>query len=602
MAQLVAHLVWDQGVARSSRVIPTIQPRTTEKGISPVEGYIVKHAFRHFLPAAILTGIIVELRVITDGIIVSHLIGPSALSAINFYMPLDSALEAMISIFALGASFLAARRMGRQDYRGASHLFATSLIGTTAIIALLTALCALFLQPLVSLLASGEASVVRDYTATYLRWMLPTFLVMAPNIVLRCFVNIDGKPRLVTASILTSFLLNPFLDVILIRFTGLGIAGAAIATLLSDLAGLAILVVHFLRKKTSFRFQMPASWASLLRASILIGIPLAASQFLFAALDLVLNRIVLFFKGMDGIFIWAVVMEMISLCEMFIVGVAEMNQSFGGMLLGSSDFKAFRAYVRRTLRFLCITLLAISVFLLAFPQLFFTLFGADGETAILTEGCRVLRIMSLLLVPLSLITFFENIHAIVGRERLALTFEIAQAAAMVGVPLVAGLICPALFWWSFPLQALLLFAIQLTWTWRIQKREHNVRAPFLEEVFPTDVEADFSVNFTRKSVDMTMEKIRKIAAICELPAGKENALVNSCGDLMNRLLVRRASDKSMRNGFEIRLVDKPDQTQVTFKTIGRPLQLMTEPLDQSGDRIDYKYLYGVNVTYLAFQK
>ena len=421
-----------------------------------MEGYIVKHAFRHFLPAAILTGIIVELRVITDGIIVSRLIGPSALSAINFYMPLDSALEAMISIFALGASFLAARRMGRQDYSGASHLFTVSLVCTSAIITLLTALFFLFSQPLVSLLASGEASVVRDYTATYLRWMLPTFLVMAPNIVLRCFVNIDGKPRLVTASILASFLLNPFLDVILIRFTGLGIAGAAIATLLSDLAGLAILVVHFLRKKTSFRFQMPASWASLLRASFLIGIPLAASQFLFAALDMVLNRIVLFFKGMDGIFIWAVVMEMISLCEMFIVGVAEMNQSFGGMLLGSSDFKAFRAYVRRTLRFLCITLLTISVFLLAFPQLIFTLFGADGETAILTEGCRVLRIMSLLLVPLSLITFFENIHAVVGRERLALTFEIAQAAAMVGVPLVAGLICPALFWWSFPLQALLL--------------------------------------------------------------------------------------------------------------------------------------------------
>lgn len=77
------------------------------------EGYIVKHAFRHFLPAAILTGTIVELRVITDGIIVSRLIGPSALSAINFYMPLDSTLEAIITIFSLGASFLAAGRMGR---------------------------------------------------------------------------------------------------------------------------------------------------------------------------------------------------------------------------------------------------------------------------------------------------------------------------------------------------------------------------------------------------------------------------------------------------------------------------------------------------------
>ena len=283
-----------------------------------MEGYIVKHAFRHFLPAAILSGTIVELRVITDGIIVSRLIGPSALSAINFYMPLDSTLEAIITIFAFGASFLAAGRMGRQDYRGASQLFSVSLTCTSAFIVLLTGLFVLFFQPLVSLLASSEASVVRDYTATYLRWMLPTFLIMAPNSVLRAFVNIDGRPRLVTASILVSFLLNPVLDYVMIRFVGLGMAGAAITTLISDLAGFTVVVVYYLRKQSSFRFKMPAGWAKLLRASLLVGIPLAASQFLFAALDLILNRIVLFFKGVDGIFIWAVVMEVVSLCEMLI--------------------------------------------------------------------------------------------------------------------------------------------------------------------------------------------------------------------------------------------------------------------------------------------
>ena len=567
-----------------------------------MEGYTVKHAFRHFLPAAILTGTIVELRVITDGIIVSRLIGPSALSAINFYLPLDSLLEAMISIFSFGASFLAAGRMGRQDYRGASHLFTVALVCTSAIIALLTALSALFFQPLVSLLASGEASVVRDYTATYLLWMLPTFLVMAPNSVLRAFINIDGKPRLVTASILVSFLLNPILDYVLIRFAGLGIAGAAIATLISDLAGLAIVAVYFVRKQTSFRFQMPAAWASMLRASFFIGIPLAASQLLFAALDLVLNRIVLFFKGTDGIFIWAVVMQVISLCEMLIEGVTEMNQSIGGMLLGASDFKAFRAYVRRTLRFLWITLLVISLFLLAFPQALFTLFGVDGESATFAEGCRVLRIMSLFIIPLSLLTFFENIHAVVGRERLALTFELVQAAAMAGVPLITGLIQPALFWWSFPIQALLLFMAQMAWTRRIQWREHNVRAPFLEEVYPTDVEADFTVEYTRKSIDRNLEKIRKIAAICDLPTEKEKSLINNCEELMNRLFVRRAADKSMRSGFEIRLVDKPDRAQVTFKTIGRPLQLAPEVADGHSERIDYKYLYGVNVTCMEYQK
>ena len=567
-----------------------------------MEEYIVKHAFRHFLPAAILTGIIVELRVITDGIIVSRLIGPSALSAINFYMPLDSTLEAIITIFAFGASFLAAERMGRQDYRGASHLFSVSLICTSVFVVLLTGLFILFFQPLVSLLASSEASVVRDYTATYLRWMLPTFVIMAPNSILRAFVNIDGRPRLVTVSILVSFFLNPILDYVMIRFTGLGIAGAAIATMISDLAGLAVVVVYYLRKQTSFRFQIPPGWAKLLRASLLVGIPLAASQFLFAALDLLLNRIVLFFKGADGIFIWAVVMEVVSFCEMLIEGVAEMNQSIGGMLLGSSDFNAFRAYVRRTMRFVCISLFAISALLLVFPQVLFTLFGVDSEAATLEEGCRVLQIMALYVIPLSLITFFENIHAVVGRERLALTFELVQAFAMAAVPFVVGLVYPALFWWSFPLQALIVFAVQMASTWRIQRKKHNVRAPFLEEVFPTDVEADFNVQYNSKSVEGTMEDIRTIAAVCELPAGKEASLVSSCEDLMNKLLDRRKMDKSMRSGFEIRLVDKPDLTRVSFKTVGRPLQIEPDQARIQDNRIDYKYMYGVNVTHLEFQK
>lgn len=50
------------------------------------------------------------------------------------------------------------------------------------------------------------------------------------------------------------------------------------------------------------------------------------------------------------------------------------------------------------------------------------------------------------------------------------------------------------------------------------------------------------------------------------------------------------------------LVDKPDQTQVTFKTVGRPAQLELEQIDSGSDRIDYKYLYGVNVTFLEFMK
>lgn len=587
-----------------------------------MEGYIIKHAFRYFLPAAILTGIIMQLRIITDGIIVSHLVGPDALSAINLYMPLEEGIYALISIIALGASFLGAEQMGRQNYKRASHYFTVSLAGSGILVAAVVALSLLFFQPLVSLLAGNHESIVREYLASYLLYMLPTFLVMAPNSILRYFINIDGKPRLVTASILTSFVLNPVLDIVLIRYTGAGISGAAIATFLSDLAGMAVLVVFSSGKKSIFRLRMPKDWMKTFLSSMQAGIPLAASMFLLAILDWALNRIVFHFRGESGLYIWAVVMQVMSLCEMVIEGVSEMNQAIGGTMLGASDFQSFHAFLKRTQRFVLLILISITALLLAFPQSLFFLFGAGDDPALNAEGCRCLRIVSVFVVPYFLVTFYENIHALVGRGRLALVFEVLQAGMMAAVPLVAGLIVPGHFWWAFPLLGAILFGLQMGAGLRIQQRMHNVSAPFLTEVFPVDVEAGFDVAYSRESIDETMEKIQTIASICELPDGKEMRLVICCEELMNNLLDRKQSEGSLQGAFDVRIVDKTDLTQVTFRAAGKPFNPITrfdeeayvrflndesidlelEMVNKLCDRIAHKYMFGVNYTWLDFKK
>ena len=595
----------------------------SQKDQLPVEGYIIKHAFRHFLPAAILTGIILQVRIITDCIIVGHLIGPDGLSAINLYIPLEEIVYSLISILAVGASFLSAQCIGRQDYQGASHYYTISLASTGALAVLLVAVIAIFFQPVINLLAGGEESLVRSYTFTYTLYMLPTFVVMAPNSILRYFVNIDGKPRLVTVSILVSFLLNPILDYVLIRFADLGMAGAALATFTSDLAGLGILAMHFLRgHSTFFRLRLSADWPKVLGSSVRMGIPLSASLFLLAAISAVLNRLVFHFKGAEGLYVWSVIVQIVSLCEMLLEGVSDMNQSIGGTLLGSCDFKSFRVYVRRTLRFVQLTLLGITVLLLVFPNTVFTLFGADGEQSVSPEARHCLRIMALYLYPYMQLTFFENIHSLVQRERLSLAFQTLQAAGLALLPLLAGLFFPSLFWWSFPLLAAVLCTAQYLSTRWIQKKKGNVQAPFLVNAFPTDVEADFDVEYTRESVDATMEKIQTVATICELPSGKEMFLNICCEDLMNNLLLRKAADESLRGSMEIRIVDKPELTRVTFKTAGKPfnpvirfddtayerfckdepLDLELELVNKLCDRIDHHYLYGVNITSVEFLK
>ena len=563
-----------------------------------MDSYIIKHAFRHFLPAAILTGIILQVRIITDCIIVGHLIGPDAVSAINLYIPLEEIVYSLICVVVLGASFLGAECVGRQDYREASHYYTVSLVSTGALVTVLVAGIALFFQPVISLLAGSGDSVIRSSTATYTLWMLPTFLVMAPNSVLRYFVNIDGKPRLVTLSILVSFLLNPILDYVLIRFAGMGMAGAALATLVSDLAGMGVLAVFFMARRSLFRLRMPKDWARVLRSSAQMGVPLSASLFLMAIVVGALNRIVLHFQGASGLYVWAVAQQIVALCEMFLEGISDMNQSIGGTLLGSGDFKSFNAYVRRTLRFVQLTILAVTVCLLLFPGVALSLFGEGEDGGGMAGSCRILRIMSLFLFPYMQLLFYENVHSLVRRERLSLAFQVLYAAGLLLLPLAAGLFWPALFWWSFPLLAALLCAAQLVTARRIQHREGNVRAPFLAEAFPIDVEADFTVEYNRESMTAVLEQIRTVADICELPGGKGTTLTVCCEEVMNKLLARKVSDGSMQGNFEIRIVDKPELTQVSFKAGGTPFN----PVVSECDRVTHQYLYGVNVTVLEFYK
>lgn len=586
----------------------------------PVGSYIIKRALRHFLPAAILTGIILQVRIITDCIIVGHLVGPEAVSAINLYIPLEETFYALLCFLTLGASFLGAEHAGRQDSLRASHYFVVSLAGTGALAVVLVGLIVLFFQPVISLLAGSGDSLIRSYTATYTLCMLPTFLVMAPNSVLRYFVNNDGHPRLVTASILVSFLLNPVLDYVLIRFAGLGMAGAAIATLVSDVAGLAVLVFHFVPGRTSLRLRMPADWPRVLASSIRMGIPLAGYPLLLAVVSVLLNRIVLHFIGEPGLFIWSVAVQVISFCEMFLEGISDMNQSIGGSLLGSCDYKAFDEYARRALRFVRVTMTAVTLLLLFFPRGVFALFGA-GDHAAGEDAENALRILALYLLPDLQLVFFTNIYALVRQERLSLVFEILQAAGLALFPVLAGLFFPALFWWSIPLMGVVLCIMQRLAAIRIQRRERNVRAPFLVKAFPAEVEADFDVSYTRGSVDETMEKIRTVALICELPAGKEMFLTICCEELMNNLLLERGATGGQER-FEVRIVDKPDTTQVSVKSVGKPfnpvlrfdedaaerilrgepVQLELEMVNKLSDRIDHRYMFGVNITSLSFDK
>ena len=92
--------------------------------------YLVSKALKSFMFASILAALAQQVATTTDAIVVSHLIGPDAMSAVNLVMPVLSLCTCIGYLFGMGGSVVAAKAMGRRDLLTANRVFTASIAAT----------------------------------------------------------------------------------------------------------------------------------------------------------------------------------------------------------------------------------------------------------------------------------------------------------------------------------------------------------------------------------------------------------------------------------------------------------------------------------------
>lgn len=580
--------------------------------------YIIDKAFKTFLTASILTGLIQQLRILADGIIVSHIIGPTALAAINLYIPLEELYYALIMMVVSGAGFLAAIELGKQNYRRVSEFFSSSLFHTLAIVGLLVTACYIFLPQLIEMLSDINEPELYDMTHDYTRIMLLTFLIQVPNSTLRAFVCVDGRPRLVTISIIVSFVLNIILAILFVSLFGWGIEGAAWATLTSDTIGMLILLPYIFSRKCSFRIVPPISIKTLGR-SLGQGIPLQIPQTLNAAALLIINQLILDVKGPEGEYLFAVGMQMLLLGTMMLEGVVELNESIGGVLLGERDFSAFRKIVSNS--YIVIGGIAATLFFvtLLWPEYVLAAFGEGGETS--GTLAQDLRCLSFSFAPYLIFLFTANIHILVGKDKLATTFQFIQSGMQIMALFVFGQWLKEYFWWSMLSEISIVLILQFFIAWLLHSRKRLVTSFTLMPLVPDDVAVVYSVCYTQESIEENLQNIRTFIEICELNSNTANRVMICCEELMYNLLAFSA-DKHEKHTFDLRISDQEEKFEIRIKDAGKPfnpvisfdntaaeavesddkLQLGLRLVNSLCADISHKYMFGLNVTTLRFEK
>ena len=96
-------------------------------------GYLVSRALRTFMWASILAALAQQLATTTDAIVVSHLIGPDAISAVNLVSPVLTLCTCLGFLFGVGGSIVAAKAMGQRDMGTANRVFTAAIAATLCI-------------------------------------------------------------------------------------------------------------------------------------------------------------------------------------------------------------------------------------------------------------------------------------------------------------------------------------------------------------------------------------------------------------------------------------------------------------------------------------
>lgn len=562
--------------------------------------YIVGRAFRNFLLASILTNIVQQLRVLMDGVIVGHLIGPMALSAISLYLPLEEINYALIMLFTVGAGFIAARRQSQRDHVGVSNQFSVALSSTLGMVVTVVALSFVFFPSLIQLLADEETTELYDLTASYTKIMLISFLIQVPNSILRTFISIDGQPQLVTRSIIVSFVLNLVMDVVFVGFLNMGIEGAAWATLISDTVGMFMLLPYATGRSCSFTLIDVANYMEEQKLSLQEGFPLAIGELLAGVVVMITNQVVLSFEGANGVFIVAVIFQILSICGMVTEGLSEINESVGGVLLGEKDNTSFRVLVHKCYKLLWGFLIMVFFLIFLFPSHFLMFFGAELEQ-ISPANLLAVRVAGLMLIPYIMASFNASVHALVGYDLLSTGILLLQSAAIIGMPFVVTAMDERLFWWAFPISSLLTVLLQMGVSFCIHKRKGCSTELALLPTLPDQVSMDYSIAYDDATLDEGLKDAGSFLNVCELDVWQRADLFGCCTEIAYNILAH-STDNHKGHYFDLRIQDEEESLTIWFKDAGKPYHPAQRIMVPDKVNMTHKYMFGLNVTTLIVKK
>ena len=446
---------------------------TLQLGTEPVGKLLWQYA-----SPAIVAMVASSLYNMVDSIFIGQGVGPMAISglAITFpFMNLSGAIGACIGV---GASTYLSVKLGQKDYSKALKILGTSTLLKIITGILFGALCLIFLDPILRFFGATDNTIpyARDYMQIILLGNVFTHLYFGMNALLRA----ASKPRHAMYATIFTVVLNTLLDPLFIYTFGMGIRGAAVATVLSQTTAMCWQIWIFSNPKELLHYQRGIFKFDLgiIKNILAIGVSPLSMNACACIVVIFINTALVRHGGDLSVGAYGIANRIGFIFFMVVMGINQGMQPIAGYNYGAEQYD-------RMLRVLNYSMVAATCIMTVgwlvgelMPKACARLFTTDEQLIdIAARGIRINMILFPMIGSQAVITnFFQSI----GMAKISIFLSLSRQMIYL-LPLLV--ILPPLMgvdgvWWALPISDALAFVT--TWIIMIRymrnfKRQHKER-------------------------------------------------------------------------------------------------------------------------------
>lgn len=366
---------------------------------------IIQKMRQYILPGIMLTAAL-QIGNIVDTMLVGNLLGPDAMSAVKIGMAVDNIIEIPGYVLGVGGSVAAGIFMGNREIEKAKKVFSVTLT-ISVLLGLVFSVFSIWSGTYAQWLCGGSTLVEDARRFIFVTLLISPVLGIALQII--NYVAVDNNPTLASAYVITANVINLVMDYILLKYSSLGTAGAALSTGLGYGIALLLMIFYVKSDKRMLSIVNPfKDMAPHLLAALKAGIPTLLYMIFLTIKDMSMNTMIIRNVGESAMIIYTVCFNGMLCVQMFAGGIVGLLSNMGSVLYGKNDFYGIRVLIRRLLRYSCI---AVGIFMLIItvkPEIFLRLFGVT-DAAVVTPGITALRIY-ILSLPFYLWNHFMMVY------------------------------------------------------------------------------------------------------------------------------------------------------------------------------------------------